>query len=124
VHGGCVPRDVDYGVAVSGVTDAQHVTLPITMTVPGTSEPNVSQGATASQMTATVTVSGLTTGLAYALLRYDDYRNVPTNTSAAGFLASQFTHRTDFTATGATWTFVDPVTFISSGTTYYRAVPR
>src|SRR5262249_22016680 len=36
-HGGCVPRNVDYGVAVSGITDMQHVTLPVTMTVAGSS---------------------------------------------------------------------------------------
>jgi hypothetical protein len=75
-------------------------------------------------MTATVTVSSLTIGRAYSLLRYDDYRLVPTNATAAQFLASQFTHRTDFTATGPTFTFVDPATFTSSGTTYYRAVPQ
>jgi len=124
VHGGCIPQNVDYGVAISGVTDTQHATLPITMTVPGSSEPNVSLGATPGQMTATVTVSGLVSGQAYALLRYDDYTTVPTNATAAQFLASQFTHRTDFVANGATWTFVDPTTFDSSGTTYYRAVPR
>jgi hypothetical protein len=121
-QGGCVPRNVDYGVAITGVTDVQHVTLPVTMTVAGISEPNVSLGASPSQMTATVTVSGLTAGHSYALLRYDDYRRVPTNATVAQFLTSQFTHRTDFVATGASWTFVDPMTFVSSGTTYYRAV--
>jgi hypothetical protein len=122
-HGGCVPRNVDYGVAVSGVTDLQHATLPVTMTVVGMSEPNVSLGASATQMTATVTVSGLTAGQSYTVLRYDDYRKVPTNSTAAQFLTSQFTHRTDFVATGTSWTFDDPTTFLSSGTTYYRAVP-
>jgi hypothetical protein len=99
------------------------VTLPATMMVAGTSEPNVSVGASPSHMTATVTVSGLTAGKSYTLLRYDDYTKVPTNATAAQFLASQFTHRTDFVASGVTWTFVDPTTFLSSGTTYYRAVP-
>ena len=51
-------------------------------------------------------------------------RKVPTDATAAQFLASQFTRRTDFTATGSTWTFVDPMTFVSSGATYYRAVAR
>jgi hypothetical protein len=123
-HGGCVPRDVDYGVAVSGVTDAQHATLPVTLTVAGDSEPNVSTGASPLAMTGTVTVSGLVDGRSYALLRYDDLTAVPTNATAAEFLASSFTHRNDFVATGSTFTFVDPMTFQSSGVAYYRCVPR
>lgn len=121
-NGGCVPRNVDYGVAVRGITDAQRATLPTTMTVAESSEPNVSIGEIARQMTATVTVSGLTAGSSYALLRYDDYRTMPTNATAAQFLASSHTLRTNFVATGPTFTFVDPVTFRSSGATYYRAV--
>jgi hypothetical protein len=124
LHGGCVPTNVDYGVAVSGITDIQHTTLPATLTVQGDSEPNVSQGAPASQMMATVTVRGLVAGHTYTLLRYDDYTKVPTDATAAQFLASAFTHRTDFTASGDTWTFTDPTTFLSSGTMYYRAVPN
>jgi hypothetical protein len=121
-HGGCVPTSVDYGVAVTGITDAQHATLPATMTVASDAEPNVSLGASPSQMTATVTVSALTAGHAYTLLRYDDYTKVPTNATAAELLTSAFTYRTDFVASSTTWTFVDPKTFLSSGTTYYRAV--
>jgi hypothetical protein len=123
-EGGCVPQDVDYGTAVNGITDTQHATLPTTATVAQSSEPNVSQGAAPSQMNATVTVSGLQPGRGYALLRYDDYTKVPTNVSPAGFLASAYTHRTDFTATAAQWTQLDATPFVSSGVAYYRCVPR
>jgi hypothetical protein len=75
-------------------------------------------------MTATVTVSGLVAGGNDALLRYDDYTTVPASGTAAAFLASAYTHRTDFVATGATWTESDPATFSSSGATVYRAVAR
>lgn len=123
-QGGCVPLGVDFGIAVTGIVDAQHVTLPVSVSVPLGTEPNVSKGANASPMTATVTVSRLTVGGHYALLRYDDRTKVPTNASAAEFLASGFTHRTDFTAAQATWTLQDPSTFASDGAVYYRCVPR
>lgn len=124
VQGGCVPANVDYGTAVTGIVDTQHVTLPVTASVSGTSEPNVSTGAAASPMTATVTVSGLQAGSNYALLRYDDRTVVPTDAAAGAFLSSAYTYRTDFTATQATWTLADAHPFSSDGATYYRCVPR
>jgi hypothetical protein len=123
-EGGCVPQNVDFGTAVTGILDAQHVTLPVRASVSSKSEPNVSQGAKPVQMSATVAVSGLTAGAAYALLRYDDATKVPTNASAAGFLSSAYTFRVDFVATGPTWSHTDANTFSSSGATYYRCVPR
>jgi hypothetical protein len=123
-QGGCIPQDVDYGIAVTGIVDPQHVTLPVSLSVPSNSEPNVSTGAAPVQITGTVTVSGLQPGTSYALLRYDDVTQVPTSGSAASFLASRFTYRTDFTAAAATWSLVDPNTFTSGGTTVYRCVPR
>jgi hypothetical protein len=123
-HGGCIPQDVDYGVAVTGILDAQGVTLPIRATVVSNFEPNVSMGAAPVAMQATVTVSGLQPGGSYALLRYDDYTKVPTDGTAAAFLASSYDYRTDFDASGTEWTLVDPQTFMSDGTTYYRCVAR
>jgi hypothetical protein len=121
-QGGCIPQDVDYGVAFLGFLDAQHVTLPVSIKVPGDSEPNTSLGASPSALTATVSVSGLQSGAHYSLLRYDDYTKVPEDASAAGFLASSYTSRVDFTATGATWDYADPKTFPSNGAVYYRCV--
>jgi hypothetical protein len=65
-------------------------------------------------MTATVTVSGLTSGLAYSLFRYDDYTAVPSAASAADYASSSYMHRTDFTATGSAWSFVDPNTRLAA----------
>jgi hypothetical protein len=124
VHGGCIPLSVDYGVAVTGMVDLAHATLPVSITVAGSSEPNVSLGQAASAMNATVTVSGLTPGASYALLRYDDFTRVPTDGTAAQFLASPYSHRQDFTASSPQWVFVDPSSFPSDGATYYRCVPR
>lgn len=123
-QGGCVPRDVDYGFAITGISDARSATLPVRIKVPVDREPNVSVGEAAVQLTASVTVSGLQSGHNYALLRYDDYTKVPTDAAAADFLTSSYSHRVDFTATGAEWTYADPVNFVSSGATYYRCVPR
>ena len=33
VQGGCIPNKVDYGAAVTGVIDANHVTLPVRLDV-------------------------------------------------------------------------------------------
>jgi hypothetical protein len=123
-QGGCVPRDVDYGVAITGITDARGATLPLRIKVPVDHEPNVSLGEAAIPLTASINVSALQPGHNYALLRYDDYTKVPTDATAAAFLASSYTHRVDFTADGPQWTYADPVSFPSSGATYYRCVPR
>jgi hypothetical protein len=121
-QGGCIPQDVDYGVAVTGIVDPRHVTFPVSLTVASSSEPNVSAGDSPVPMTATVTVSGLTAGNEYSLLRYDDHTNVPGSASAADYAASAYTHRTDFAATTATWTLQDPNTFASDGSATYRCV--
>jgi hypothetical protein len=123
-QGGCIPQNVDYGIAVTGVVDPQHVTLPVSLSVASPSEPNVSQGASPVQMTGTVTVTGLSSGVTYSLFRYDDYTAVPSAASAAGYASSSYTHRTDFTATGSTWTLVDPNTFTSDGSSTYRCVAK
>jgi hypothetical protein len=123
-QGGCIPQDVDYGIAVTGVVDPQHVTFPVGLSVPSPSEPNVSTGASPASLTGTVTVSGLAAGGKYSLLRYDDYTKVPAAASAAGYASSSYTHRTDFTATGPTWTLVDPATFSSDGSATYRCVAQ
>jgi hypothetical protein len=124
VQGGCIPQNVDYGIAVTGIVDPQHVTLPVSLTVAQSSEPNVSQGDPPVQMAGNVTVSGLATGSNYALLRYDDYTQVPTNATAAQYLASSPTYRVDFTAGAAQWTYPDPNTFTSGASTTYRCVAR
>jgi hypothetical protein len=124
VHGGCIPAGTDYGVAVTGLADDAHATLPVSISVGQSSEPNVSTGATPSAMNAMVTVRALTPGQSYALLRYDDYTKVPTAATAAQMLTSAYSFRQDFTATSSSWSWADPNSFPSNGATYYRCVPR
>jgi hypothetical protein len=123
-HGGCIPDGTDYGVAITGVADDAHATVPISISVGQSSEPNVSTGASPSAMNAMVTVRGLQPGQGYALLRYDDYTKVPTAATAAQMLTAPYSFRQDFTATASTWSFTDPTSFASNGATYYRCVPR
>jgi len=113
----CIPRDTDYGAAVTGIKDGSGTALPVSLKVNRWNEPNISQGASPVTLMATVQVSSLTAGQSYALLRYDDYHNVPTN----NYLASADTTCTVFTATGSTYTHVDQ--FMSDSIVIYRCVP-
>jgi hypothetical protein len=134
--GGCIPSNVDYGVAVTGVADANKVTLPVRLDVDRRDEPNTSPvnkrdpdeyrtaPQPAAQLRGSVTVSGLTPKASYRLMRYASAAAVPTKGSAAAFLASAYTASVDFVAAGAEWRYADPVPFLSSSTTFYRCVRR
>ena len=113
----CIPRDTDYGAAVTGIKDASGTTRPVSLKADRWNEPNLSQGASPVQMNATIQARSLTTGNAYVLLRYNDYHNVPTN----NYLSSAFNASTAFVATNTTQTFSD--NFMSSATVIYRCVP-
>jgi hypothetical protein len=113
----CIPRDTDYGCAVTGTKDGSGTALPVSLKVDRWNEPNISQGKSPVQMNATIQVSALTTGTAYVLLRYNDYHNVPTN----NYLSSAYNSSTTFVATNSTQTLSD--NFMSDGTVIYRCVP-
>jgi hypothetical protein len=113
----CIPRDTDYGAAVTGIKDSSGTALPVSLKVNRWNEPNISQGASPVTLMATVRVSSVTAGQSYALLRYDDYHNVPTN----NYLTSAYTTCTVFTATGGTYTRADE--FMSDRIVIYRCVP-
>jgi len=123
-QGGCVPTDVDYGIAILGIVDKQHASLPVNVKVDVDPEPNEAGGDAAVPVNATVVATGLTPGHAYSLLRFDDYTKLPTNATAAQMLAAPHNQRYDFTATDVLYTLRDPNPFQSDGTTYYRCVPR
>jgi hypothetical protein len=112
----CFDEKVTYGLAVTGL--AVKGTLPVSLSVDITSEPNVRSWQKASQIHGTATVSGLTAGQKYALFRYSGTQSLP---SAAPFTG--YERKTAFTATGSTWTYKDPHTFASNSATYYIAAP-
>jgi hypothetical protein len=112
----CIPMQTDYGAAVTGIQDASGAARPVYVAVDRWDEPNISQGAAAVQMNATIQASSLTKGAAYVLLRYNGYQNVPTN----NYLSSAYNAATTFVATNTTQTLHD--TFMSSATVIYRCV--
>ena len=113
----CIPRDFDYGCAVTGIKDDSGTALPVHVAVDKWNEPNLARSAAPVRMNAVVTIRSLTAGSAYVLLRYHSYQAVPTN----NYLASSYNNATYFPATGATRAIND--TFMSDATVIYRCIP-
>lgn len=116
-YSNCIPRDIDYGCAVTGIKNGSDPVLPVSLKVDRWDEPNISLGMAPVRMNATIQVSALTTGVSYVLLRYNDYHRVPTN----NYLSSTYDSSTTFTATNSTQTLSD--FFMSDATVIYRCVP-
>lgn len=113
----CIPRDTDYGCAVTGVKDTSGTLLPVSLKLNRWDEPNLIQGKAPATLTATVRVRSLTTGSSYALLRYNTTSAVPTS----GYLSSAYSAMTVFTATNTSHNLAD--TFLSDKIVIYRCVP-
>lgn len=113
----CIPRNIDYGAAVTGIKDSSGKARRVIVKVNRWSEPNVGKGVPPVLLTATVKVYGLTVGKSYALLRYDDYRQVPTS----NYLSSAYTAKTVFKAAKSGQIFSDQ--FMSDDCVIYRCVP-
>jgi hypothetical protein len=122
--GGCVPVQVDYGVAVTGIVDDGSATVPVHLTVASDHEPDPTSGQMPVPMKATVTVTGLTAGKQYTLLRYGDYTKVPTSGPPSAYLSSPADSKVPFTAMGTEWTHDDPQPFSSDTAVFYRCVPN
>jgi hypothetical protein len=77
----CLPRKVDYGIAVSGNADAEGALLPVRLAMDAWSEPDYSREDAQQEppvlLSATVTVAQLERGVRYALLRFDGAAAVP-----------------------------------------------
>ncbi len=109
----CIPRDVNYGVAVTGILDDHGETYPIHLSIGSASEPSVQA---AVLFEGTLEITDLTAGADYVVLRYNDYEDVP----AQGFLSSSYDASTPFTATGSVHTMTD--SFMSDSVAIYRCV--
>lgn len=114
----CFDEKVTYGLAVTGI--AVTGTLPVSLMVDITYEPNVRNRERASQVHGKVTVSGLTSGTSYTLFRYGSTADLPSGPP----FAPKAEHTKDFVATGPTWTYSDPNTFASNSATYYLAAAK
>jgi hypothetical protein len=121
--GGCISSSGARGIAIKGILDEGQVTLPVQLSVDSWSEPNVSLGESPGQMQGKVSISGLTAGKKYALLRFNHYPSLPVSGTAADFLAATPFSRFDFTAEAEQYVYNDPQPIQSNGSVYYRVVP-
>ena len=115
----------NYGIAITGVSDTERVTLPVRLTSSADSEvPNMPDNGTArpasKPVTLTATVSKLTPGVEYNLYRYSSMAAVPDARFNAN--AAKAAEKTAFTITSGT-TFTTSVTIASSDVAVFRAVP-
>lgn len=115
----------NYGIAITGVADADRVTLPVRLRASASAElPEIADGGTArpasTPLTLTITVSNVTPGVAYNLYRYASMASVP----EAGFnaAAARAAQVTPFAIASGT-TYVTTVTVASSDVAAFRAVP-
>jgi len=116
----CLPNQKDYGVIVHGNADANQALLRVQMTVSSRTEPDYSQEdglhQTPVNLSGHVTVSGLSSGSRYALLRYDDPSSVPSE----DFLHSSFAEKIEFVASANSYSH--DVHFMSNSTVLFRCV--
>jgi len=75
-------------------------------------------------MDGIVTVRQLVNGKSYVLLRYSSYEHVPTKGNVNDFLSSNFDVKHEFVANDTTYTYADPKKISSTGSVYYRCVPK
>lgn len=75
-------------------------------------------------MDGIVTVRQLVNGKSYVLLRYSSYEHVPTKGNVNDFLSSNFDVKHEFVANDTTYTYADPKKIPSTGSVYYRCVPK
>jgi hypothetical protein len=113
----CIPMNVDYGCAVTGIKDVLHETKPVHIALDRWDEPNVTLGESPVILNATITTDSLTIGAKYALLRYDNYINVP----SSGFAPAGADATVYFVASATSQTFSD--SFMSNSAVFYRCIP-
>ena len=116
----CIPRDTDYGAAVTGIKDASGTTRPVSLKVDRWNEPNLYKGCRPDHKIRNHSGAFLDHRERQVLAgpKYNNhYHNVPTN----NYLSSAFNASTAFAATNTTQTFSD--NFMSSATVIYRCVP-
>lgn len=113
----CVPRNICYGCAVSGIQDASRLALPVRISLENWSEPDIIADEVPVMLKGSVVIKGLAVGKSYSLYRYNDYRFVPT----ANYARSQYSSVLNFTATAASESF--PVSIPSNGVAVFRCLP-
>jgi hypothetical protein len=114
----------NYGIAITGVIDQDHETVPVSVaTNVNYEKPAIKNGSNARPspmpLTLTITVTGLQPGTLYYLYRYDSMSNVPN--SAFNANASQASEKWTIEAMSSTYSTTENIE--SSDEAIYRAVP-
>ncbi len=115
----------NYGVAFTGVMDADHETMPVRVATSVNDErPHIRNGSAQRPqpmpLTLTVTVSGLTPGVSYKLYRYDRLDLTPDGHFNANAAFAARIWDIDI-ASGSTYTVTEAI--MSDDEAVYRAVP-
>lgn len=113
----CIPNNVCYGCAITGIIDTSKQALPVHITMEKWSEPDIISGFSPITLNGVATVYGLTPGKSYSLYRYNDYRIVPTNNYSKSPKSSVI----NFVAKSNSTTF--KAAFPSNGIAVYRCLP-
>ncbi|CAF3485641.1 unnamed protein product [Rotaria sp. Silwood1] len=121
---GCIPLEIDYGIAITGIIDEDRVTLPVRLVVSAWNEPNPAFHEDSTEMDGAVTVYNLTVGNTYVLFRYSSYKDVQTKGDANAFFQSRFDVKHEFVADDTTYVYEDPKKIPSNGSVYYRCISR
>ena len=115
----------DYGIAITGIIDLSHETMPVRLTTSTNAEtPAIVDGSNtrpaAKPVTLTITVSSLKPGTTYTLYRYNSMTNVPDSNINAN-VAKAAQKWTIKIASGSTYTMTQTIN--SNEIAVYRAVP-
>ena len=119
-----LPRGVrDYGISITGVSDASHEALPVSVAASANSEgqsmrDHAVRRPVSTRLTLRVTVSGLVPSRAYKLYSYDSASKVPDRRFNAN--STHATKRWKFVAGSSTQTVT--VSVRSSDEVFFRAV--
>jgi len=114
----CIGNPYGFGWAMKGFTpDKKHeAAYPASLHIsPWKQEPDTRSGDKPTSLKGTLTVTGLTAGSVYEIFRWDSVEE------AFNDYSNQY-KRTTFTATADSFVYSDDKSFLSDGTTYYRAV--
>lgn len=118
----CIPATKTYAIALTGNVDENSETMRMMLQMPDWTEPDYSKEDAIHQPTVeyvvSAVISGLTSGTAYTVLRFDQTATVP----SSGFLQGPYTARFDFTATGPIQSLAQFDSVRSDASVYYRCV--
>jgi len=111
----CVWKQRGYVWSIQGFHDYRADAVPVSLSIsPWASEPYTRGGEKPVDLTGTLTVAGLKKGSTYEIFRW--------GSPEEAFVYHKSYKIYTFTATSYLHKFVDPNTFLSNSTTYYRCV--